>query len=337
MKKALILFVILGLGAAGFLSGLVLNALYDKPEAKTSTPVRFIIDKGENFSAVLQRLSNAHLIEHAWIINTYAAFRGYDRNIHAGTYMLQPGDEAKSILHKLVSGDVFKAAVTIPEGFAVWEIAGAFRSAAGVDSSLFIAFCSNRENALAFGFDAPGMEGYLFPDTYNIPWGINIEDLARAMAGRFRVEFDDTMRDRARELQMRVGDIVTLASIIEAEAKLPIERPLISAVYHNRLKRRMKLEADPTVAYAMGGFRGRLRRKDLQTDSPYNTYIHYGLPPGPICSPGKQSLIAALYPDTTSRALYFVARGDGGHIFSMNLKNHLAAISRLKKRKTGSR
>jgi len=180
------------------------------------------------------------------------------------------------------------------------------------------------------GVEAPTLEGYLFPDTYHVPFGAGAGDVVGQMLARFDDVFVDSLSARAAEIGMTPHQALTLASIIEAEARVPEERPTISAVYHNRLRKGMRLEADPTVAYAMGGFRGRLLYVHLETDSPYNTYKNKGLPPGPICSPGEAAIRAALYPRPGVGALYFVARGDGSHIFSMTLREHLSAIKQVR-------
>ncbi len=161
-------------------------------------------------------------------------------------------------------------------------------------------------------------------------------EAAAMMRARLDEVFDEKMARRAEELSMTRHQVLTLASIIQAEARLSGEMPLVSAVYHNRLRNGIRLEADPTVAYAMGGYKGRLYYKDLEIESPYNTYEHAGLPPGPICAPGKASIEAALYPDTTCRAVYFVAKGDGGHIFSLTLEEHLAAVESVKRSRNAS-
>ena len=151
------------------------------------------------------------------------------------------------------------------------------------------------------------------------------------MLERLDEVFDASMLQRAAEMGTTPHEVLTLASIVEAETKVPEERVLVSAVYHNRLRRNMRLEADPTVAYAMGGYKGRLLYADLEVDSPYNTYRRYGLPPGPICSSGRASILAALYPDSSSDALYFVARGDGSHVFSRTLRAHRVAVERVRR------
>jgi UPF0755 protein len=170
----------------------------------------------------------------------------------------------------------------------------------------------------------------LYPDTYDIEWQESPESVIRRMVAGFFRAFDDTLRTRARQMNMTVNEVVTLASIIEKEAMLDSERPLISAVFHNRLKVGMKLQADPTVRYALKKWTGRVLYSDLEVESPFNTYWAYGLPPRPICSPSLASLVAALYPVPGSRDLYFVARGDGGHFFSHDARSHYRAKARWK-------
>ena len=157
------------------------------------------------------------------------------------------------------------------------------------------------------------------------------------MVRRLNEVFDTGMLDRARAIGLSRRELLTLASIVQAETRLPEELPLVSAVYHNRLRRGMRLEADPTVAYAKGGYRGRLYYKDLEIDSPYNTYRYAGLPPGPVCAVGEAAIRAALYPDSACNAIYFVAEGNGGHIFSLTLQDHLAAVRRVRASKARNR
>jgi len=173
---------------------------------------------------------------------------------------------------------------------------------------------------------APTLEGYLFPDTYRVPFGSSAADVVNQMTARAHASWTEAYERRAREIGMSHHDVMTLASIVEAEARVADERPTIAAVYHNRLRTGMRLEADPTVAYAMGGYRGRLFYKDLAIESPYNTYRRTGLPPGPICNPGVQALRAAVNP-TRTEFLYFVADNSGGHVFSRTFEEHLNAIS----------
>jgi UPF0755 protein len=323
------------LAAAG--TAAVLREVGAGPSRKAAgaEPVFFAIRSGESFSSVARRLGESHLVDHPRALEIYAWTRGSDRRIKAGTYQLTGVETPKEILAKLVSGDVFRVSVTIPEGFMHTQIAGAL-AAAGIDSAAFAALAFDGEARKALESEGPSLEGYLFPDTYLIPVGMTPLEAAAMMRSRLEEVFDAKMDRRARELSMTRHQALTLASIVQAEARLSAEMPLVSAVYHNRLRRGIRLEADPTVAYAMGGYRGRLYYKDLEIDSPFNTYKHAGLPPGPICAPGKAAIDAALYPDAKCRAVYFVAKGDGGHIFSLTLDEHLAAVESVKRARSAS-
>jgi UPF0755 protein len=315
----------------------VFHAVYSRPEVggAGATPVLFTVVSGESFSSLAGRLEGLGLMGRPRAVSVWAWLRGWDRRVKAGTYRFVRGDRARDIVEKLVRGDVLKVSVTIPEGFRYSQIAGVLAGAlapeARVDSVAFSSLSTDREVLDALDVEGPSLEGYLFPDTYLIPWGMTAEEIVRMMRARLSEVFDADMRRRVEELGMTVHQALTLASIIQAETRLPEEFALVSAVYHNRLNRGMRLEADPTVAYAMGGYRSRLYYKDLETESPYNTYQHDGLPPGPICAPGRAAIIAALYPDTACKAVYFVAKGDGGHIFSLTLDDHLRAVEIVKK------
>lgn len=330
LRHKRVVWVFAGLLLAATLAGVgaVAVGLYQRPQR--GDPVFFAVHSGETFSAITSRLAAQGLIEHPWAVELYALARRYDRRILAGTYLLIPGQRSTAILSKLVRGETHVVVVTIPEGFMHKQIAAALASAANVDSAAVVELVSDEGLLRELGIDAPSLEGYLFPDTYRVPWEIGAEEAVRMMISRLFEVADSTFLTRAEELSLTRHQVLTLASIIEAETKLDAERPLVSAVYHNRMRRGMRLEADPTVAYAMGGYKGRLFYRDLQIESPYNTYKHAGLPPGPVCSPGMASINAALYPDTTSQAIYFVAQGNGGHIFSQTLSEHRAAVSRVR-------
>ena len=332
MKRAALLYIaiLVVLAAAG--TAAVLRVVGARPHRKAagSEPVLFAVRTGESFSSVARRLGETDLVAHPRVLEIYAWVRGSDRRIKAGTYAFGGGEAPREILEKLVLGDIFRVSVTIPEGFMHTQIAGAL-AAAGLDSAVFAGLTNDEEARKKLGVAGPSLEGYLFPDTYLIPVGMTPLEAAAMMRARLDEVFDAKMARRAEELSMTRHQVLTLASIVQAEARLPSEMPLVSAVYHNRLRNGVRLEADPTVAYAMGGYKGRLYYKDLQIESPYNTYKHAGLPPGPICAPGKASIEAALYPDTTCRAVYFVAKGDGGHIFSLTLEEHLAAVESVKR------
>jgi len=309
--------------------GVLYVGVHRVPTERTGETVRFEVSRGESFSAVAARLYDGGVVVDPRALRVYAKLRRVDRSIKTGTYEFTIGEPPLEVLGRLVDGDILKVAVTIPEGFTTWDIAGAFR-AAGVDSVAMLAATRDSTERARRRIDALSLEGYLFPDTYVVPWGVTPREVIRMMTARLDDVFVDSLFARAVDIGMTPHEVLTLASIVEAEARVDGERPVISAVYHNRLRRGMKLEADPTVAYAMGGYRGRLLYADLEIDSPYNTYRHTGLPPGPICSPGAASIHAALYPDATTSALYFVARGDGSHVFSDTLREHRAAVRRAR-------
>lgn len=259
-----------------------------------------------------------------------ASLRGIDRKIEAGRYRF---DGLSSTL--VVVRDFLKRAltvnVTIPEGLTMKSTAGILRREAGLDSALFVSLACDRKVAARSGIDAPTLEGYLFPDTYNLFIGSTEEACIEKMTGKFRQVFNDRLRRRVRETGLSLHQVVTLASIIEKESKIADERPMISAVFLRRLSVGRALESCVTVEYALGYHKARLSGSDVRFESPYNTYLHTGLPPGPIASPGRASLVAALYPAADDGYLYFVARGDGSHIFSRSENDHLAAVTMLRR------
>lgn len=302
------------------------------PREGPTGPVRVTVDPGQTFSELVEQLDREGLLASPWAVKTYASMRGYDRRVRWGTYEFTPAERPLEILGRLVSGDVLMVDVTIPEGYTIWDIAGAFRSA-DIDSVEMLSALQDEGLLRQRRIETQSLEGYLFPDTYRVRWGASPQAVAAMMLSRLDEVFDGPVLQRTAEVGWAPHEVLTLASIIEAETRVPEERTLVSAVYHNRLRRNMRLEADPTVAYAMGGYKGRLVYADLKIDSPYNTYRHRGLPPGPICSAGKASILAALNPDSTSTALYFVARGDGSHIFSQTLRDHRIAVERARREK----
>lgn len=311
----------------------VLYSINSRPAAGDgkTPPVMFTVEAGESFSSVARRLAALELVEHPRVLVVWAWLRGWDRKVKAGTYSMARGGRPSDIVERLVEGDVYKVTVTVPEGFRHTQIAAALAAAAQVDSAVFSGLLTDAGVLRDLRVHGPSIEGYLFPDTYLIPWGTSARDIAGLMRARLDAVFDEAMRRRVEQLGFTLHEALTLASIIQAEARRPEEFALVSAVYHNRLRMGMRLEADPTVAYALGGYKNRLLYTDLEADSPYNTYKYAGLPPGPICAPGKAAIVAALYPDTTSKALYFVAKGDGGHIFSSTLEDHRKAVETTRK------
>ncbi len=285
---------------------------------------RVTIPPGSSFRAAADSLHRAGFIELPWLFRAYAQLTRRDRDIKAGTYVLRRGSSWNALVDALQKGRGLERRITIPEGWSLKEIVPALARAIGAsEDSVEVAV---RDTALLheLNIPTPTLEGYLFPDTYLFSYGTPPRRAVHEIVARFEEIWDPAWNERLQELGMSRHAIVTLASIIEKEARLPEERPVISAVYHNRLRVGMPLQADPTVQYALGEHRERVLYRDLEVDSPYNTYRHPGLPPGPIASPGRASLEAALYPAAVPY-LFFVAHPDGHHEFRTTFKEHAEA------------
>ena len=280
---------------------------------------------GQRFSAVLERLKNEGIVDDPVRFRVIARFKDYDRQIKAGEYLLSLSMSPLEILENIAKGKTYLHRLTIPEGYTLRQIAAAVSQAGLGEEAEFTRLVSDQEFIKKTGIRADSLEGYLFPDTYFFPKSNGIPNIIITMIKRFRAVFTAEWEKRAQEIGFSVHEIVTLASIIEKETGIPAERPLISSVFHNRLKRKMRLQTDPTVIYGIADFDGNLTRKHLQTPTPYNTYQINGLPPGPIASPGERSLHAALWPAETAW-LYFVSKGDSTHEFSANLEDHNRAV-----------
>jgi UPF0755 protein len=256
-------------------------------------------------------------------------FRGLDRHLRPGRYEFARGERTQKILEDMLAGNTADDFFTVPEGFTIAEIAQAAAQKLGMDSAAFVAAAKDSDLLARLGIPPKvhDLEGYLFPETYRVVFGASPEQLVHQMVQGFLAVWDTTWDARAAELGLSRHEVVTLASIVEAEVRHSADRRIIAGVYMNRLKRRhpMKLEADPTVIYAMGKHVNRVRMKDLEIRSPYNTYLHTGLPPGPIGSPGRASLLAALWP-ANHDYLFFVARPDGSNMYSRTGAEHLDSV-----------
>ncbi|MEE9219800.1 MAG: endolytic transglycosylase MltG [Acidobacteriota bacterium] len=282
----------------------------------------------------------AHQLDREGIIASSTAFRalvwleGPHATVKAGEYRFEGAASLAKVAQHLLEGRVVQIQVTVPEGLTVREVARLLEAKGLVEEAQFReAARRGAEWIVDLDPEAADLEGYLFPDTYRLASGTLAEDVVRAMVERFREVFSEARRRKAAEMGMSVREIVALASLIEKETSAPEERALISAVFHNRLQRRMRLQCDPTVIYALereGRYRGALSRRDLVFNSPYNTYVAPALPPGPIASPGRASLEAALEPADVEY-LYFVSMNTGRHFFSHRLVEHQAAVRRYQR------
>jgi UPF0755 protein len=286
---------------------------------------RVVVPRGATLRMAADSLEAHGVIQSATAFRFYALLRRGNRSIRAGTYVFRRGGRWSAVLDDLRGGKGIEHSITIPEGWSLAQIVPQLTRVLGVPMDSVTA--AVRDTALLHRLDlpTPTLEGYLFPDTYVFPDGTTARLAVQTMVARFQrvwqPEWDDQLRLRA----LSRNDVMALAAIVEKEAKRPEERPVIAAVYLNRLKAGMLLQADPTVQYAIGHHVARVYYKDLTIDSPYNTYRYKGLPPGPIASPGKPSIVAALYPANVPYR-YFVAFPDGHHQFTTSFAAHAVAV-----------
>jgi UPF0755 protein len=297
-------------------------------------PVTLLVPPGDTVRDVAERLHGAGLARHPLVFRLLVLWRGDAGRLRAGEYALAPGTSLRGVLDKLVRGEVVRRAVTIPEG-STFEDVARLVGEAGLSEADFRTAAADTSLVADLDPAATDLEGYLFPDTYEVTADPEAAPrLLRRMVARFR-EVIGPERARIAARGRTVREVVTLASIVERETGRAEERPRIAAVFLNRLERRMPLQTDPTIIYALrkaGTWDGNIRKGDLALDSPYNTYRHPGLPPGPIGSPGRAALLAVLDP-APARDLYFVSRNDGSHQFSETLAQHEQAVTRFQRRR----
>lgn len=287
---------------------------------------------GESFGVLAKKLKKAGIITSDAHFKFLARIKGDDKRLKAGEYALAPTMTPLEVLDTLVNGKVLLHRLTIPEGYTIDQIAAEVELAGLSSAEAFALKAGNNEYVTKLGLPGPTAEGYLFPDTYYFPKGVSAGGIIEKMVDSFHTVFTDAWKARARELDLSVHETVTLASIIEKETGDPAERPVIASVFHNRLKKRMRLESDPTVIYGIEDFDGNITRRHLSAPTPYNTYVIRGLPPGPIANPGRATLEAALFPEKTDY-LFFVSKKDGTHYFSSNIKEHNRAVRKYQLRR----
>ncbi|HHY37774.1 MAG TPA: endolytic transglycosylase MltG [Clostridia bacterium] len=307
---------------------LTLNYFLSPPPA-AGQEATVTIDPGATTKDIAETLHSLGLIRSPLYFRLMARHLGVDGLLKPGTYRIRPGATVKEILDLLHKGATETFRLTVPEGFTVNEIAKLVERFGVGPAGAFLKECTRFADEIGLydqeeskALILQPMEGYLFPDTYVFGVHATCRDIIEEMYNRFSRVFDERRTSRTDEIGLSVHQVLTLASIVEKEARVPEERPIIAGVYINRLKRGMKLDADPTVLYAMGRSSGTLTYKDLEVDSPYNTYKLTGLPPGPICNPGEASVDSVLWARDVDY-LYFVARDDGTHVFSKTLREHL--------------
>jgi UPF0755 protein len=290
-----------------------------------------VIPEGATFLQAAALLEREQLIRSRSMFVMLGKSQEADRKIQPGEYEFNGAMPPAEILSKLLTGRVLLYAVTIPEGYTINQIADVLEGQHITSRTEFLRVASDRTFIKTLGISAETVEGYLFPDTYRFARATPPKDVIRTMVDQLGHVVTGEWQARAKEMNLTFHQVLTLASVIEKETGAGDERPHISSVFHNRLKRRIPLQSDPTVIYGLPNFDGNLHKKDLFHPSPYNTYRWAGLPPGPIASPGADSIRAALYP-AMSKYLYFVSRNDGTHHFSATLLEHNKAVEKYQKR-----
>ncbi len=311
---------------AGLIGATAITGCTGAPEGPT---VRVTIPMGASFRSATDSLSSAGIISKPQLFRLYARLKQHDRKIFPGTYLLQRGTSWNTILSMLGDSRGSISRVTIPEGFSIEQITQLLAQHLNVPTDSIDAAVRDSAWLTKLNIPTPTLEGYLFPDTYVFPPGTTARQAVAELVKRFEREWKPEFTAQLTQLGYTRHQVVTLASIVEKEARIPEERPIIAAVYYNRLKIGMPLQADPTVQYALGRHVERLLFKDLKIESPYNTYMNPGLPPGPIASPGSASIHAALNPANVSY-LYFVATPDGHHEFRNTFEEHTNAIRNIR-------
>ena len=339
--------ILLGLAALALgLGGLAWTASpLNIPADSAGGPRTFRVEAGVSLAEVAGQLEREGLLPSRPLFGPdvlvwYARLLGQERQIKSGEYDLSPAQTPVQILAQLVAGHVKTYPVTVAPGLRSDEVARLLEEAEIVSGDAFLRTVSASGFARELGLETERLEGYLYPETYRFRRGTPAEEVARRMVEEFHSSWTEQDRQQARQSQLSIHEIVTLASIVEKETGTPEERPIIAGVFHNRLARGMRLQSDPTVIYglvaAQGSWDGNIRYRDLRNDTPYNTYTRAGLPPGPIAGVTLDAIRAVLDPADVP-FLYFVARSDGTHQFSRTLREHTNAVNRYQRGRSGRR
>lgn len=295
--------------------------------AAKTTPLT--VHRGTGFTTILDDLHRNGAITVRWPALITATLIPKLHSVKPGRYLIPPNLSNFGLLYYLHTHPQDEVRVTLPEGLTLRQVAGVLSKHLDFDSTGFIEASSDKTLLARYGIRANNAEGYLLPGTYNFVWASTPREAAGFLVGQFNHFYTDSLQNVASKRGLTKTELLALASIVEAETPVHDEKPVVASVYLNRLKSGMRLQADPTVQYALGGAARQLYYKDLGVDSPYNTYRHHGLPPGPVCNPGTASILAVLNPAET-RFLYFVATGKGGHYFAESLAEHTTNIKKYR-------
>ena len=327
-KKRILIFLAVALLAT---AGILFFSVYPTP-APEGPPVEVTIPAGASFGEVVDTLESRGVLRRPGLFRAYARAKGMETQVRSGRYSFFRPTPWSRILRDLTEGRVLTENLTIPEGFTLKQMAPRIASITGDTEETVLAVLSAEDAEEEWNVPGPGLEGYLFPDTYRFAPGVPLNEVLAAMVARYQAVWTPERRQSLDSRGMTEQELVTLASIVQAEARIRDEMPTIASVYSNRLDRDHLLQADPTVLYALGGPRPRLlyAAMDSVADHPYNTYTHVGLPPGPIGAPGMAAIDASLSPADTE-FFYFVAHPDGSHVFSRTLSEHNRAVAETRR------
>ena len=328
----LFLVVLLPLVTAIAVFNFMKGAFLDPADATASSPVLVEIEPGKNFRQICKDLHTKGLLRYWWSLDALARIQGNDTTINAGEYELSAAMPPRDILQKLSKGEIYLRKITVREGMSIWEIGKLVEDAGLLSEADFNRALVEEELLAMANLPATSFEGYLFPETYHFSKPVTAKRIIWAMMEESDKHWPQEFTERADQLKLSRHEVLTLASIIEKESGNVTEQPIISSVFHNRLQQGMRLQSDPTVIYGIPHFNGNITKADLEEPTPYNTYVIFGLPPGPIANPGETAIRAALNPAET-QYLYFVADGRGNHVFSTTLKDHNEAVRKFQLKK----
>ncbi len=297
-------------------------------------PVLFEIKKGESVHSVTRRLKEEKIIKNSTRFLILAKLMRKDADFKFGIYQIEKAEKYSGLIDKFSSGATYSIKITIPEGDNIFQVAEILAEKGFISKDEFLQLCKDSELLSEVGLKGDyTLEGYLYPDTYLIPLNYEKKKIVKMFLDHFKSVIQEDILREIKNKGLKLNEVLVMASIIEKEAKQEFEKPIISGVYYNRLKKGMKLQADPTLIYGMiiaGKYDGDIKNGDFIFDSKYNTYKHFGLPPAPIANPGRTSILAAIYPADVEY-LYFVAKQDGTHYFSKTLSEHNKAVYEFQK------
>ena len=323
--SVILLVVLIVVGLVGYYIFLGANRFSDEPEKV------FLVWRGQSFPSIVDSLEQQGIVRDRQLFVFVAKIVGGTEHLQVGRYRFQSGLSNYEIFLSIRDGKGNEpVAVSVPEGLQAKQQARILARKIGIDSARYVSLVHDSSFISSLGIDAPSLDGYLLPDTYSFHWQTDEKTVIRELVEQFHSFYNDSLKQREAELGWTMNQVLSLAAIVEGEAILDEERPRIAGVYHNRLVKRMRLEADPTIQYIIEDGPRRLFYDDLKIHSPYNTYRNYGLPPGPVNSPGKAAILASLYPEQNG-FLFFVANGQGGHWFSKSYSEHLRNVRKFRR------